>query len=338
MLVAAMPAIPSRVGRNLLAVGAVCVFAAFAAPRSHAAWNFELGIGEQDAAMFSDPRFTALGLEHVRLVAPYDVACPRGAALRSYVDTWLAAAERADAKPLVAFSLSWTQRRRSLPSYRTYLRCFRAFRARWPQVVAFNPWNEVNHWYQPTYRNPRRAAGFYNAARRACPRCRIAAGDLLDSGNLARWLARYRPHLRGRPRLWSLHNYLDVNHLRPWRRSGTRQMLRLTRGRLWISETAGIVYYLRAGRLGERHAARATRWMLSLPAHSRRIKRVYAYQWQAPCKPDAWDSAWFRSDGSSRPSYRVLVAQLARQRRLDPDAAAALDPLLGPGVHHTCAS
>ena len=337
MLVAAMLAIPSRAGRHLLAVGAVCALAAFAAPPAHAAWNFELGIGEQDTAMFSDSRFTALGLEHVRLVAPWDVACSRGAALRSYVDTWLAAAEHAGARPLVAFSLSWQQPRRKLPSYRTYLRCFRAFRARWPQVVDFNPWNEVNHWYQPTYRNPRRAAGFYNAIRRACPRCHVAAGDLLDSGNLARWLARYRPHLRGRPRLWSLHNYLDVNYRRPWRRSGTRRMLRLTHGRLWISETAGIVYYVRSGRLGERQAARSTRWMLSLPRHSRRIKRVYAYQWQAPCKPDIWDSAFFRSDGSSRPAYRVLVAQLARQRRLGPDAVRALDPRPSPGARDNCA-
>ncbi len=334
-----MPGIPRRAGRALLAVGAVCALAASAAPPAHAAWSFELGIGEQDLAMFSDSRFTALGLEHVRLVAPWDVACRRGAALSPYVDTWLAAAERAGAKPLVAFSLSWLRpgARRKLPSYRTYLRCFRAFRARWPRVVNFNPWNEVNHWYQPTYRNPRRAAGFYNAMRRACPRCKVAAGDLLDSANLARWLARYRPHLRGRPRLWSLHNYLDVNYLRQWRRSGTRRMLRLTRGKLWISETAGIVYYTRSGRLGERHAARATRWMLSLPRHSRRIERVYAYQWQAPCKPDIWDSALFRSNGTSRPAYRVLVSQVARERRLDREAATALDPRPWPRTYDTCA-
>lgn len=335
-LVAAMLVIGSRAGGGLLAVAAVCAVGALAAPRAHAAWTFDLGIGEQGTAMFADPRFAALRLKHVRLVVPYDVACRRGAA-RQYVDAWLAAAEGAGARPLVGFSSSWQRPRTELPSYRAFLRCFRAFRARWPRVVDFNPWNEVNHWYQPTYRHPRRAAGFYNAARRACPRCNVAAGDLLDSGNLARWLARYRRHLRGRPRLWSMHNYLDVNYLRPWRRSGTRRMLRVTRGRLWISETAGIVYYIRAGRLGERHAARATRWMLALPTRSHRIKRVYAYQWQAPCHPDTWDSAWFRSDGSSRPSYRELVAELARRRRLDPTAAAALDPPLWPGVHDTCA-
>ena len=54
-------------------------------------------------------------------------------------------------------------------------------------------------------------------------------------------LTKYERHLRGRPRLWSMHNYFDVNVFRPWRLSGTRRLLQLTRGRLWISETAGIV-------------------------------------------------------------------------------------------------
>jgi hypothetical protein len=133
-----------------------------------------------------------------------------------------------------------------------------------------------------------------------------------------------------------MHNYFDVNVFRRWRDSGTRRMLQLTRGRLWISETAGIVYYVREGRLGERHAAAATRWMLSLPRHSRRIRRVYAYQWQAECHPDTWDSAWFRADGAARPSYRAVVAALARERHLDAEAVKALNPPLWPGALNTC--
>jgi hypothetical protein len=315
------------------AVVVVCVCALAMAARADARWGFELGIGEQGLAMFSDPRFAALGLEHLRLVAPYDVACRPGPA-QHYVDTWLAAARGAGARPLVAFGSSW--RRWDLPSYRTYLRCMRAFHKRYPWVRDFNPWNEANHGSQPTYRHPRRAAGFYNALRRVCPRCNVAAGDVLDWWNLRRWLLEYRRHLRGRPRLWSMHNYYDVNLFNPWRLSGTRRMLRLTRGRLWISETAGIVYYVRNGRLGERHAAAATRWMLSLPRHSRRIRRVYAYQWQAECDPEVWDSAWFRPDGAARPAYRAVVAALTRERNLSAEAAKALNPPLWPGAHDTC--
>ncbi|MGH2848862.1 MAG: hypothetical protein ACRDL0_23160, partial [Thermoleophilaceae bacterium] len=307
--------------RALLAV----MLASLGTTPAHAAWSFELGIGEQQAHMFSDPRFAALGLEHVRVVAPYDVVCHPGRH-RYYLDVWLAAAERAGARPLVSFSFSWRRGQRwKLPSYRKFLRCFRAFRARYPHVRDFNAWNEPNHSSQPTFRHPKRAAGFYNAVRRACRRCRVPAGDLLDWAYLGSWLERYRPHLRGRPRLWSMHNYLDVNNPRPWRRSGTRKLLRRIRGRLWITETGGTVHSRRFRGHDERRAARAMRRVFDFARRSRRIRRVYAFQWQASCDRDAWDSAWFRSNGSARPSYRVVAAELARARRLDPAAAAALD-------------
>jgi polysaccharide biosynthesis protein PslG len=323
--------------RTALAVVLGCSLALVGTVPAHGAWNFELGIGEQQADMFSDPRFAALGLGHVRVVTPYDVACDPSAH-RHYLDIWLAAARRAGARPLVAFSVSWRSRLRwKPPTYRRFLRCFRAFRARYPQVRDFNAWNEANHSSQPTFRHPRKAAGFYNAVRRGCPRCAVAAGDLLDWGNLGRWLERYRPHLRGRPRLWSIHNYGDVNHARPWRRSGTVYLLRRTRGRLWITETGGVVHTRHRWLHDERRAATATKRMFVFARRSRRISRVYAYQWQAGCERDAWDSAWLRSDGSARPSYRVVVAEIARERGLDPTAAAALDPPLGPAMRDTCA-
>jgi hypothetical protein len=332
-----MLALRSRAGiPAVLVVGAVCLCALALAPRAHARWGFELGIGEQGLAMFSDPRFAALALEHVRLVVPYDVAC-RPARARKFADAWLAAAGRAGARPLVAFGPGW-RRYWELPSYRTYLRCVRAFHARYPQVRDFNPWNEANHGSQPTYRHPVRAAGFYNALRRACRRCNVAAGDVLDWPNMRRWVLKYKRHLRGRPRLWSMHNYFDVNLPRSWRTSGTRRLLRITRGRLWISETAGIVFYVRNGRLGEENAARSTRRMLSLPRHSRRITRVYAYQWQAECNPQTWDSAWFRANGSARPAYRVVVRAVARERHLGAEAVKALNPPLWPGAYDTCAN
>jgi hypothetical protein len=300
------------------------------------AWHFEFGVGEQQAHMFSDPRFTALGLEHVRVVTPYDVACDPGNH-RYYLDVWLAEAARVGARPLVAFTNSWRKRLRwKLPTYRRFLRCFRDFRERYPHVRDFNPWNEANHSSQPTFRHPKKAAGFYNAIRRNCPRCAVAAGDLLDWHNLGRWFDRYRPHLRGRPRLWSIHNYGDVNRARPWRKTGTFALLRRTRGRIWMTETGGIVHSRHGWSRNEQRAARATRRMFAVARRSRRVTRVYAYQWQSPCELDSWDSAWFRSDGSARPAYRAVVAELARARGLDAAAAAALDPPLGSGMRDTC--
>src|SRR5687768_15267340 len=116
-----------------IAAAALALAAVMSAPAS-AAWHFELGMGEQQAHMFSDPRFTALELQHVRVVTPYDVVCRPGVQ-QYYLDVWLAAARRVEARPLVAFSFSWRDGRRwKLPSYRAYLRCFRAFRARYPFV------------------------------------------------------------------------------------------------------------------------------------------------------------------------------------------------------------
>jgi hypothetical protein len=307
-----------------------------AAPAS-AAWHFELGIGDQQTSMFSDPRFAAIGFQHVRVVTPYDVACRPGLQT-AYLDAWLAAADHAGVRPLVGFAGSWRPTGRwRLPSYRRFLRCFKAFRAHYPDVLDFNPWNEANHSSQPTFRHPKRAAGYYNAIRRACRRCNVAAGDLLDWHNIERWLERYRPHLRGRVRLWSMHNYVDVNRRPSWRRSKTRWLLRHTRGKLWITETAGVVFSRRSSGFDEESAADATHRMFAIANRSRRITRLYTYQWQASCDPDTWDSGWFRSDGSPRPAYHVFVDELARARGLDSDAVAALDPPLGPATHDTCA-
>ena len=87
-----------------------------------------------------------------------------------------------------------------------------AFRARWPQVTELTPWNEPNHRSQPTFPLPGLAAQYYNAARRTCPACLLVAGDLLDDGNLAAWLADYRQTLDEPPAVWGLHNYYDATY------------------------------------------------------------------------------------------------------------------------------
>jgi hypothetical protein len=323
--------------RALLTFLLICVLSSVSAAPAQA-WDFQLGMGDQQARMFSDPRFERLGFEHARVVAPYDIVCQPDVQQQYYLDVWLAGAKRAEVRPLVAFSFSLREGQRwKLPSYRRFLSCFRAFHKRYPQVQDFNPWNEANHSAQPTFRHPKKAAGFYNAMRRACPRCNVAAGDLLDWSHFDRWLERYRAHLRGPVRLWSMHNYLDINRRRSWEHSSTRAMLALTRGHLWITETAGVVHSGRYSTYSEQRAAEATRRMFRFGSASSRITRVYAYHWQAGCDPDAWDSAWFRSDGSARPAYRVLVGKVARQLGLGRAATAALNPPIGPETYDACA-
>src|SRR3954468_5868535 len=76
------------------------------APQAHAGWSFQLGIGEQQTAMFGDPRFQALDLELVRVVTAWDVGCRAGPE-RDGFEAWLRAAQQTGARPLVAFSFSW---------------------------------------------------------------------------------------------------------------------------------------------------------------------------------------------------------------------------------------
>ena len=93
------------------------------------------------------------------------------------------------------------------------------------QIRDFNPWNEPNHSSQPTFRHPKKAAGFYNAMRRACPplhgRGRRRA-RLEPPGPLAAAL----PRAPARPPAAVVDAQLHRRQPpRSWRGSGTRTVL-----------------------------------------------------------------------------------------------------------------
>src|SRR4029079_6054867 len=144
-----------------------------------------------------------------------------------------------------------------------YTRAFRAFHRRYKRIRTIQPWNEANSPTQPTgpwRRGARAAALYYNAVRRSCRRCTVTAADVLDLSKrtMARWVHQFRRYAKGKPRLWGLHNYTDTN-----KPSGlTRAFLRMVRGKVWVTETGGIVYFRDASgrvrfRFSEGRAARA---------------------------------------------------------------------------------
>jgi hypothetical protein len=278
-----------------------------------------IGIGDQKPDMFSDSRFAWLGLRHVRLVVSWDVLSVPWE--RAWADQWLAAARAEGAEPLVAFGHSWYGlNRRELPSVAAYRRAFHAFRARYPWVRDYTPWNEANHCSQPTCHHPARAAAYYEVVRSACAGCQITAADVLDQPNMADWLRAFMralPH-GARPGLWGLHNYLDANRLRS---TGTRRMLRTVPGRVWFTETGGVVrrdhYSNRIGfQESPEHAALATSWILRLADSLPRVRRVYLYQWDVTSDDTTWDSGLIGPLGV-RPAFEVL----ARARGRDPHSA-----------------
>src|SRR4051812_27595592 len=235
---------------------AVAVATALPAP-SEARKRLTLGIGEQNGAFFADPRIEALGLKHARLIADYDLAAA------GYYDAWLNAARARDIDVLVAFN-QHSKRPKHLPSVTGYRRVVRNFLRAHPWIRTVSAWNEANAGYQPTARRPRRAAQYYNVLRKVCRGCTVVGADVLDRRGVYRWLRVFKRYA-GRPRLWGLHNYVDANRGRRRRgRSSRAGLPRRMRGRVWLTETGGVVAFRRRNskyfsyRYDEQRAARAT--------------------------------------------------------------------------------
>ena len=289
-----------------LLVLALAAAAALALPAAASARPV-VGISENQPTMFSDPLFPRLGTEHARLVVSYDVATRRDDELTRVRD-YLHAADVAGVEVLVSFNHSRgdsticgkrRNRRRAvcrLPSRAEYRRNVRAFLAAFPSVRLLSPWNEVNHFTQPTSRNPRRAAQFTNIAAKLCRRCRIVAADVLDQADSTRarrptfrrtsaYIRKFRRALKVPRRICGVHNYSDVNRFRS---TGTRALIRALGCRqIWLTETGGLYrfgsFWTKRTRRGCRNAAacqlKATKYMFRLARRTRRIKRVYVYSY-----------------------------------------------------------
>jgi len=275
-----------------------------------------VGIADQKSPTFDSPRFRALHVRRSRYVVPWNVALVPSE--RRRFDDWLTRARQAGVRDvLVAFNASRGSRcpRRPcrLPSTRSYTRAFRAFRRHYRGVRLIQPWNEANSPTQPTGpsgKGARAAALYYNIVRRYCRHCTVTAADVLDlsSRTMARWLHQFRRYAKGRPLLWGLHNYTDTN-----RHSGlTRAFLRMVPGKVWLTETGGIVYFRKASgavnlKYSEQRAARALRRTFALTRkYGNRIRRLYLYQWSIDFSGNRFDAGLIRADGSPRAGYYVV--------------------------------
>jgi hypothetical protein len=275
-------------------------------PATPKAASFTVGIGEQGAAMFTDKRFLDLGIDKARLVVPYDAVARRTE--RDLADAWLGAAKAASVEPFITFGHSRAHPER-LPSVAQFRSAFRAFHERYPDVRVYAPWNEINHDSQPTARSPRRAAEFYNVVKSECADCTVLAGDVLDQRGMTSYVQRYRRYLDGEPAIWGLHNYADTNRFRT---SGLRDLLRIVKGDVWLTETGGIVKFGRNFPRDEHRAARSIAYALKLARDNERVKRVYLYNWTGAQPTDRFDSGLIAPDGTARPGYDALRTELQR--------------------------
>lgn len=285
-----------------------------------------VGISDGRAALFDAPQLRELDIRHVRLVLPWDAARSTGT-----WTTWLARATQQGWPILLAPTAHG-----AAPSTTDYEAALRELLARYPTIDAVAGWNEPNHSIQPTAGKPALAAAYYEAARRACEgRCTAVAGNLLDAPSMGSYLVAYRAALTSRPAVWGVHNYYDTTY---FQRSGVDQMLAITDGPVWITETGGLVSFQPNGPgtgllPDERRAADGLRWLFTIAASEPRIERLYLYgMWQEPW--NAFDSALLRVDSSEREGMQVVRQAVgprpAPQGTNDTPAAGAPTPTRPP--------
>jgi hypothetical protein len=296
----------------------IAVAVAVVVPAAASATPVTVGLGDQGWNVFDDPYFQALGLQHVRVVTPWNVALSRGD--RAWLDGYLAGVRSAGIEPLVSFGAASNSRCPAkpckLPTTAQFDHAFRAFRARWPWIRVVSVWNEENHRSQPTFRYPEQAARYFNVVKKRCRGCRIVAADVLDDPNMVRWITRFRTVARG-PRIWGLHNYRDTNPRKGQHYGGTKLLAKTVKGKIWLTETGGIVkFVLPDGHTlfpySERRANVAIGRLMRLArANRKRVERLYVYHWrQDEYGLNRFDSALIGQNGKPRASYYTLARWL----------------------------
>jgi hypothetical protein len=314
---------------SVAAVGVLVVVGVALVAAAPASAGYRVGVGEQHAKMFDSPSWQSLKLKRVRYLVPWDYANHVGQ--RHEVDQFMLRARAARQDVLVTFT---ARRGCYLPSGRysrarvcrapsasAYRNAFGMFDAKFPWVKTYSAWNEINHKSQPTFKSPRTAAGCYNVLRSQARKgkFRVMAADMLDTPNMGRYLASFRRHAKGSPKLWGLHNYGDVNRRRT---TFTKQMLRTVPGEVWLTETGGIVKLLPSFKPSESRAGARTKDLFRLVDRydTRRrgmrskITRLFVYSFYGAETSARFDAGLVNPDGSPRTAFSIFTKNARKHR------------------------
>ena len=307
--------------RSRLLPSALALLAVLLLP-SVAQAKLTVGISENNPELFSNALFQQLGAKHTRVVTSWNVMSSpeRGDDELARLTQYLEAARAQGVQPLVTFEHARgdagickkrSNRRKPqclMPSPRQYEREFKRFREAFPYVTTISPFNEVNHFTQPTSRNPRAAARFTDIARRNCQGCTIVAADILDQADnvrakkptykqTLRYVKAFRRALKSPRTICGVHNYSDVNR---GRSTGTRAIIKALGCRqIWLTETGGI-YSFGSFKPSARRQLASTKYMFKIARQNRRIKRLYVYTFFG--RINDFDSGLIAND-RPRPAY-----------------------------------
>ena len=279
-----------------------------------------IGIAENNPQMFSDPLFSQLGAKHARLVVSWNVATAANDEINRVID-YMAGAQRTGVRPLVTFehargdaSICNQRKNRKkaqcrLPSAKAYEKSLRRFKALFPAVRDVVAWNEINHFTQPTYRNPKAAARFTQIARKVFKGGTVVAADILDQADntrakrptfrsATRYIAQFRRFYKGPRKICGVHNYSDINRFRS---TGTKAIIKaLGCKQIWLTEAGGI-YKFASFKASEKRQLKATKYMFKLARADKRIKRLYVYTWFGGVTPRF--DAGLVAGGKARKAY-----------------------------------
>jgi hypothetical protein len=304
--------------RTLKILLATLACLAIAPAGAHAA--LKIGIAENQPSLFADPLFKELGAKYSRVVMSYNVMTSGDDELQRVTD-YLTAAQAAGVEPLVTFehargaaeickkASNRSKKQCKLPSAAEYERNIRAFLARFPFVRTIAPFNEINHFTQPTSRNPAAAARFSDIVRRNCAGCKIVVADILDQADSAKakkptykstvsYIKRFRKALKSPRNICGLHNYSDTNRFRD---AGTKAIVKaLGCKEIWLTETGGI-YKFASFKASQSRQLKATKYMFTLAGRNKKVKRLYIYTWFGNVTPRF--DAGLVADGVARSSY-----------------------------------
>ena len=257
-----------------------------------------VGIAENNPQMFADPLFTQMNAKHARLVVSWNVATAANDEI-GRVGDYLARARAAGVTPLVTFEHARgdaticnrrANRRKAqckLPTAKQYQAALRAFKARFPEVRNVVAWNEINHFTQPTYKNPKAAAKFTTIARKVFTGGTVVAADILDQADntrakrptfrsAIRYVKAFRKAYKGPRGICGVHNYSDINR---FRQTGTKAIIKaLGCKQIWLTEAGGIFKF--AGfKASQSRQLKATKYMFKVARQNTKVKRLYVYTW-----------------------------------------------------------
>lgn len=289
---------------------------------------YVVGVADQNPSLFANQFFEQLAPTRTRYITAIDSIFKQ----RETVDAWMDAADAAGMEVVVAFNPPLAMRCPNIGrakgcrpvSAAFYRRAFRAFRARYPQVRIYQPWNEVNNLTQPTARFPDAVVTYYKIAKASCRGCTVLGADIQDLPNMASYSAAVLRAFRAQhvptPRVWGLHNYTDTNRFVKDKNSSMRRAARILPGKIWLTETAGLFRFQpqNARQSFRPDLARQKRAMAAIfkqaNLYRRKIDRVYLYQWFASPPTNRWDSAVLDAHGLPRPVFDVLLANRTKFR------------------------